>query len=74
VGGGLFVGWNSNHHGGGREVRPRRQEDSVRRSRAGVGCGQSSEVKSEMSDKKKAPAADYVDLWGSIGLARHNVE
>jgi hypothetical protein len=49
VGGGVFVGRNAGRHGGGREVRPRRQEHSIRRSRAGVGCCQSWEVKSEMS-------------------------
>jgi hypothetical protein len=52
VGSGVFVGRNSGRHSGGREVRPRRQEHSIRRSRAGVGCCQSWEAKSEMSDKK----------------------
>ena len=51
VSGGGFVGRNSGRRSGRHEVRPRRQAHSIRRSRAGVGCGQSAEAKSEMSAK-----------------------
>src|SRR5438445_7814314 len=48
VGGGGFGCRNSGRRGGRHEVRPRRQEHSIRRERAGIGCGQSSEAKLEM--------------------------
>src|SRR2546430_15271764 len=48
VGGGGFGCRNSGRRGGRHEVRLRRQEHSIRRERAGIGCGQSSEAKLEM--------------------------
>ena len=54
--GGGFVGRNSGRRGGRHEVRPRRQEHSIRSSQVGVGCGQSVEAISGMSVGDVPPA------------------
>ena len=58
-------GRNSGRRGGRHEVRPRRQEHSIRSSRAGVGCGQSAEAKSEMSAEMKSTLRDPASTTAS---------
>ncbi len=54
VGGG-FGGHNSGRRDGRHEVRPRRQIHTARKGEASVGCGQSSEAESEMSNVSSRP-------------------